>query len=140
MSKYIIDETTLTGIANAIRNKDGSSAQIAVKEMASRIGSISGNGESSIFAIEDPEKVGIEFTIYYMEPDLQYNYFTANNEGIAAREITVLANSLIAMEIDYPSDYCGLQFFGVQQLYSDGYFYLLGVTDSVASVTTKVLN
>lgn len=40
MSKYVIDDTTLTGIANAIREKDESTDAIPVADMAARIGAI----------------------------------------------------------------------------------------------------
>lgn len=44
MSKYSIDSTTLTNIANAIRNKDGSSGTIQVSNFATRINAIPTGG------------------------------------------------------------------------------------------------
>lgn len=40
MAKYSIEDSTLSGIANAIRSKDGSAAAIPVSNFASRIGAI----------------------------------------------------------------------------------------------------
>lgn len=40
MSKYVIDDSTLTGIADAIRTKEETSDPIPVEEMAERIGAI----------------------------------------------------------------------------------------------------
>lgn len=40
MAKYSIEDSTLTGIADAIRGKEGSSAAIPVSNFASRIGAI----------------------------------------------------------------------------------------------------
>ena len=46
MSEYRIQDTTLTGIADAIRSKTGSAAAILVSKMANEIESIStGGGE-----------------------------------------------------------------------------------------------
>lgn len=42
MSKVFIEEATLTGIADAIRGKEGSSEKIPTTQMAERIGAISG--------------------------------------------------------------------------------------------------
>lgn len=44
MERYIIEGTTLTNIANAIRSKTGNTEPIQVMEMASEISSISGGG------------------------------------------------------------------------------------------------
>lgn len=44
MSKYLIDSTTLTNVANAIRGKDGSSAPILVSDMATKIANIPSGG------------------------------------------------------------------------------------------------
>ena len=49
MSKYIIDGSTLTGIADAIRAKKGTSAPVAVTDFASEVASIeTGGGESDL--------------------------------------------------------------------------------------------
>ena len=42
MSKVFIEEATLTGIADAIRDQEGSEALVPVTEMAERIGALSG--------------------------------------------------------------------------------------------------
>lgn len=46
MSKYSINDTTLTGIANAIRAKDGTANPIAVSDFATRISAIQTGGSS----------------------------------------------------------------------------------------------
>lgn len=49
MSKYVIDSTTLTSVANAIRGKDGTSAPIQVSDFATRITNIpTGGGGGSV--------------------------------------------------------------------------------------------
>lgn len=50
MSKYSIDSTTLTSVANAIRGKDGTSAPIQVSDFATRITNIptGGGGGGSV--------------------------------------------------------------------------------------------
>lgn len=45
MSKYAIEDTTLTAIGDAIRGKEGSTEPIMVSDFANRIAAISG-GES----------------------------------------------------------------------------------------------
>ena len=51
MAKYSIDSTTLTGIADAIRAKEGSSGTIPVTQIASRISAIeTGKDVSSVTA------------------------------------------------------------------------------------------
>lgn len=44
MSKYVIDNTTLTSIGNAIREKEGSSGAIKVSDFATRISAIAAGG------------------------------------------------------------------------------------------------
>jgi hypothetical protein len=44
MSKYTLDSSTLTNIADAIRTKTGGSSQITPLEMPTEIASISGGG------------------------------------------------------------------------------------------------
>lgn len=48
MSKVLIKSSTLTDIANAIRAKDGSTAQMYPSEMAGKIGAIS-TGEKELY-------------------------------------------------------------------------------------------
>ena len=51
MAKYSIEDTTLTGIADAIRAKEGSSGPIPVTQIASRISAIeTGKDVSSVTA------------------------------------------------------------------------------------------
>lgn len=46
MSKVLINETTLTGIADAIREKEGSTEKIPTVEMADRVRALGGGGYS----------------------------------------------------------------------------------------------
>ena len=46
MSKYAINDTTLTAIGDAIREKEGSIEPIPVAAFAERIAAISGGGET----------------------------------------------------------------------------------------------
>ena len=51
MAKYSIEDTTLTGIGDAIRAKEGSSGTIPVTQIASRISAIeTGKDVSSVTA------------------------------------------------------------------------------------------
>ena len=53
MAKYSIDSTTLTGIADAIREKDGSTGAIPVSDIPSRIAAIqTGPDVSNVTATE----------------------------------------------------------------------------------------
>ena len=54
MAKYSIDSTTLAGIGDAIRAKEGSSGEIPVTEIASRISAIeTGKDVSAVTATAD---------------------------------------------------------------------------------------
>lgn len=50
--KYFIEDTTLTGIADAIRNKKGTTDAIAVKDFPEAINSISGSVEKEAIYID----------------------------------------------------------------------------------------
>jgi len=67
MSEYRIQDTTLTGIADAIRSKTGSAATILVSEMANEIESIpTGGGGATIDTLwsdSDGATVGTENTM-----------------------------------------------------------------------------
>lgn len=52
MAKIFIEETTLTAIGDAIREKEGSSALVPVNDMASRISAIQGGSDPIIEALE----------------------------------------------------------------------------------------
>lgn len=49
MDRYSVEGSTLTGIADAIREKTGGSEEIKVEDMAGKIGEISGGGEETEF-------------------------------------------------------------------------------------------
>lgn len=62
MAKYSIDSTTLTGIADAIRAKDGSTGVIPVPEIPSRIAAIqTGSDVSGVTAGESDVVAGKVF-------------------------------------------------------------------------------
>ena len=48
MANYLVNGSTMTGIANAIRSKTGSQAQMTASQMASAISSISGGNEITL--------------------------------------------------------------------------------------------
>ena len=48
MSKYVIDSSTLTSIADAVRAKTGSTATIKVSDIPTEISKISGGGGTEI--------------------------------------------------------------------------------------------
>ena len=49
MSEYLIEDSTLEGIANAIRRKDGTSASIQVSDYAQRINNLSSDYDGTGF-------------------------------------------------------------------------------------------
>ena len=53
MSKYVIDDSTLASIAEAIRGKTGGTDPIAVTDMAAQIASITGGGSSDEVILEE---------------------------------------------------------------------------------------
>lgn len=76
MADYIIQDTTLTGIADAIRGKTGGTDPIPVPDMAAQIAGISGGGDSSAVQYKSKlvtltgtwnERVSIDFGF---DPDL----------------------------------------------------------------------
>ena len=62
MAKYAIEDTTLTGIADAIREKTGGTEEIAVSSMAAEIGAIETGGGVEY---EEVSVSGTSGTIYY---------------------------------------------------------------------------
>ena len=55
MSKYVIDDSTLASIAEAIRGKTGGTDPIAVTDMAAQIASITGGGSSDEVILEEQD-------------------------------------------------------------------------------------
>lgn len=55
MALYFIKDTTLTGIADAIRSKTGTSDPIAVTDMATKISEITGGGDTTTTVFEEQE-------------------------------------------------------------------------------------
>lgn len=67
MAEYLINSETLTGIADAIRTKEGTTDPIAVSDFASRIGAIqAGGGVVSIF------NSNVTFTLSKINSDMYY--------------------------------------------------------------------
>ena len=63
MSKYVIDDSTLASIAEAIRGKTGGTDPIAVTDMAAQIESITGGGSSDEVILEEQSIVFIKSDI-----------------------------------------------------------------------------
>ena len=62
MAKYSIDSATLTGIADAIRAKEGSTGAIPVSDIPSRIAAIqTGADVSGVTAVEADVVAGVVF-------------------------------------------------------------------------------
>ena len=62
MAKYSIEDTTLTGIGDAIRAKEGSTGVIPVPEIPSRIAAIqTGPDVSGVTAVEADVVAGVVF-------------------------------------------------------------------------------
>lgn len=51
--KYAIDETTLTGIADAIRGKTGGTDPILTEDMATQIEGITGGGVIEVASVDE---------------------------------------------------------------------------------------
>lgn len=81
MSKYVIDDSTLSSIADAIRAKTGGSDPIAVTDMATQIGSITGGGSSGEVILE---KQSVQTT--YNSTFSMYTDFVAAPNPIVADE------------------------------------------------------
>lgn len=57
MAKYVIEDTTLTGIADAIRAKTGGTDSISVTDMAAQIAAITGGSEETLTTIFEEQTV-----------------------------------------------------------------------------------
>lgn len=80
MSKYSIDSTTLTSIGNAIRTKEGSSAQIPVADFATRISNLPSGGGSGGESLTQ--------NVYYLG-----NTFTGNYNATADSDNTTFSTT-----------------------------------------------
>lgn len=67
MADYLIKGETLTGIADAIRSKTGSSAPVAVSSMASQIAGITGGGGGDVTLLE-----GMSFELDFSNGDMPF--------------------------------------------------------------------
>ena len=108
MSKYSIDGSTLTDIADAIRSKTGDTAALTAAAMAEAIASISGGGgleyESGIWTPEEDmyTPVAIEFSNTHATPP--WMYFICN----AAPESEMRRLSIIFQEVFSFDLLCGI--------------------------------
>lgn len=73
MSKYVIDSSTLTSIANAVREKGGTTEAIKVSDIPAKIYSINGGG----YAPTD-EDLTFKDNSYYLFGDDNYNWLIKN--------------------------------------------------------------
>lgn len=87
MSKVYLEDSTLTGIANAIRAKTGGSGTITPANMATEIGSIPGGGESF------PNVVFSE-NLEYINHNNQYNWLFENyGNKVSTENVTSLSDA-----------------------------------------------
>lgn len=94
MSEYRIQDTTLTGIADAIRSKTGSAATIMVSEMADEIESIpTGGGGSSIPFIGGISNVSERFDLNLVTLMLEVNAPDYSQTRVASTIIFEYNNS-----------------------------------------------
>lgn len=77
MSDYIVKDTELTSVANAIRTKGGTNSQLVFPSgFVSAIGNISGGGGSSDFSTAEVTFVTTN------EPDINLVFLNVQNDGI----------------------------------------------------------
>ena len=81
MSKYSIEDTTLTSIGNAIRTKEGTSDPIAVTDFASRISALSGGFNPNEYDILMVSKAPYNRTTGYSWTNLTDYFPTAEDFG-----------------------------------------------------------
>ena len=105
MEKYVIDKTTLTGIGDAIREKEGTTAGIDPIDMKARIQAIAGGGETK----PNYEKAIVERTI------TEYSNDNITKIGICAFEECKALTS-----VDFPNvtSSGGHAFYGCEALTS----------------------
>lgn len=84
MAEYLIQDTTLTGIADAIREKTGGSGTIAVNDMASTIRSIAG-GVEDISTEASMDEVLVSTNIGKI-----YRYIGETNEKYVSGDIYIV--------------------------------------------------
>lgn len=112
MAKYSIEDTTLTGIANAIRNKTGKASSIKVSNMATEIAGIdsgSGSGGSGGGSVETcTVSLSIEapigssnMTFYYTTPEMSVESITYTWGDVG--DIEVVKGTIVAAGSYYSS-------------------------------------
>lgn len=106
---YSIQESTLTDIADAIRSKKGTSAPIAVTDLADEIESISGGGDSPTLTLgytfgnnKASNAYGtVTLTSYDSAHDGNYDLYWANDDGILPNYTKL--NMLTTLAVDHSS-------------------------------------
>ena len=84
--RYIINSQTLTDIADAIRTKTGGSSPIAVEDMATEIGTISGGGVSSI-------SISGDCTNFMVSEAAKNMYLALNSPEVVMTNVSNLVNA-----------------------------------------------
>lgn len=113
MSKYVIDSSTLVGIADAIRTKDGSTGVIQVSDFPARISAIEGGGTGGgidvKYILENAAKIdalnyGGMLDKYYNQDSITLNL--KNNDTLSNGISNIFKNSTLAKEMNINID-CG---------------------------------
>lgn len=100
MAKYSIEDSTLSGIADAIREKEGTSDAIPVAELAERISALQGGG-------------GKTYTIQINNYDASFSLWFGNAvmTGLTPSDyppyIEVTGEGLLVVFVSGSSGYCG---------------------------------
>ena len=106
MSKYVIEDTTLTAIGDAIRSKDGTTEPILVSDFASKIAAIttgggSGGGEPSlnmrvttVYSNASASNLTQDFTYTTQEDELGIYVMTIHGSESASKPSSSLSFTL----------------------------------------------
>lgn len=90
MAEYLIQDTTLTGIAEAIRGKTGDTGAIAVNDMASKINSIVGGG-----GLEDiSTETGMDEVLITANIGKAYRYTGATGNKYVSGDIYIVEEAI----------------------------------------------
>lgn len=100
MADYLIKGETLSGIADAIRSKTGSSAPVAVSSMASQIAGITGGGGSDVTLLEN-----LPFELDFASGDMS---FTAPDGYAVKSAIVKKPDTLIPANIKSGVEVAGI--------------------------------
>lgn len=98
---YLVKQSTLSDIANSIREKTGSTEPMSVNEMPEAIASISSGGgnsggaETCTMRIENPEPRAIPVTLYYLDKNSNFQTLNISLPSFEEVSIEVLKNSIV---------------------------------------------